>query len=57
MGTGKASELLDYNFLISILEKPGFGKSFFWEIRSRVLLTVVQLQSVSYVGEKPVKMT
>ena len=57
MRTGKASELLDYNFLISILEKPGFGKSFFWEIRSRVLLTVVQLQSVSYVGEKPVKMT
>ena len=49
-------ESLDHSFLISALEKYGFGKIFILRVKIRVLLTVVQVQ-ISHVGQTPVKVT
>ena len=66
MDIEKSFDSLDHDFLISTLEKYGFGKNFIlWvktylmgkEIRSCVLLTVAQLQSISHLGEVPIKVT
>ena len=60
---GKAFNSLDHNFLISTLEKYGFGKNFnSWvkinkEISSRVFLIGVQLRSIFCLGEAPVRVT
>ena len=54
---------LDHNFLISTLEKYGFGQSFIlWikilrTIRNRVSLMVVKLQSTLCLVELPVMVT
>ena len=66
MDIEKSFDSLDHDFLISTLEKYGFGKNFIlWvktylmgkEIRSCVLLTVAQLQSISHLGEVPINVT
>ena len=66
MDIEKSFDSLDHDFLISTLEKYGFGKNFIlWvktylmgkEIRSCVLLTVAQLQSISHLGEVRINVT
>ena len=61
MGIEKAFDSSGHNCLISTLEKDGFGKNFIlWVkilLRDHVLLTVVQLQSTSDLGDVLVKVT
>ena len=51
MDIEKAFDSSVYDFLISW----EIWEIFYWEIRSCVLLTVVQLQSISHLGETPVR--
>ena len=63
MDIEKTFDSLDHDFLILTLEKYGFGKNFilwvkfYYEIRSLVLSTVVQLQNIFHSGEELVKVT
>ena len=63
MDIERAFDSLDHSFLISTLEKYGFAKNFILWVkillrrRGHVLLTVVQLLSISHLGEVPIKVT
>ena len=63
MDIEKSFDSLDNDFLISTLEKYGFGKNFILWVKTYLMgkeiisLVLLLLQSISHLGEVPSKVT